>query len=468
MRQRTLNGDAADIEPCEDDDGAGLLCLETANGKGEAVLTSNQGEEVLDVLGGEGYGALNRSRTHTSARGVLAQVVDRRPLGSGDNQLILGFSHDRSRTRFRSSTELGALTDDRSVGGLGLIINQPDGTITPVSLIARTYYAGVFFSERFPVTSSVAVEGSLRWNEAKIDLDDQLGTALDGDHTFRRLNPGAKVTWTLGPAAAVRGTYAESSRAPTPAELSCADEKAPCSLTNFFVADPPLQQVIARTFELSGNGRLGAFEWLLAAYRATNEDDLQFVASHIRGRAFFRNIGQTRRQGIEATIGYRRGGLKARAGYAFTDATYRTALELSSPNHPQAGDGGVVQVEPGDRLPGVPRNRGMFTIDYDTGTSSIGADVQVASGQYLFGDEANLESQTDSYAVVNLHGSVRLVGPLMLFGEVRNLFDARYATFGALGDTEEVELTEAPGASDPRSLGPGAPRRFTFGLSARF
>ena len=52
--------------------------------------------------------------------------------------------------------------------------------------------------------------------------------------------------------------------------------------------------------------------------------------------------------------------------------------------------------------------------------------------------------------------------------EVRNVFDERYATFGAFGDTEEVELEEAPGATDPRSLGPGSPRRFTVGISARF
>ena len=468
LRQLTLNGDAADIEPCEDEDEASLLCLETADEDEEAVLTSTEGEEVADVLGGEGYGVLNRSRTRTKAGGILAQLVDRRPMGAGENRLIIGFSHDRSRTRFASSTELGALTDDRSVEGLGPTIAQPDGSITPVGLHATTRYTGLFLSERLPIGTAVTLDLGLRWNDARISLDDQLGTALDGSHQFDRLNPGARLTWTAGPAATFHAGYAESNRAPTPAELSCADEAAPCSLTNFFVADPPLKQVAARTFEVGGRGRLNGIEWTLTAYRAANEDDIQFVASATRGRAFFRNIGKTRRQGIEATLGYSKGPLAVRAGYAFTDATYRTGLLLNAPDNPQADEEGRIEVQSGDHLPGIPRHRALIGVEYDTDSWSLGGDVQAASGQFLFGDEGNLEPGTEGYVVANLRGSLRLVGPLSLFGEVRNVFDERYATFGAFGDTEEVELEEAPGATDPRSLGPGSPRRFTVGISARF
>src|SRR3546814_6221097 len=71
--------------------------------------------------------------------------------------------------------------------------------------------------------------------------------------------------------------YAQSNRAPTPAELSCADENAPCILANFFIADPPLKQVVAKSWEAGagGQGRWGGFrlEWLLSAYRTRNRDD---------------------------------------------------------------------------------------------------------------------------------------------------------------------------------------------------
>lgn len=468
LRQRTLNGDAADIEACDDEDDAGLLCLETADGEEEAVLVDDGGEQVSDVLGGGGYGVLNRSRTRTSAGGILAQLVDRRPLADSENVLVIGFSHDRSRTRFESATELGVLTEDRSVDGLGPVIAQPDGSIAPVSLAARTRYTGLFLSEHLPLGGGFAVAAGLRWNQARISLDDLIGTALDGSHGFQRLNPGVKVEWRSAGDITLRAGYAESNRAPTPAELSCADEDAPCSLTNFFVADPPLEQVVARSWELAGHGRAGRFDWLLAFYRTTNDDDIQFVASDTRGRAFFRNIGQTRRQGLEAAVSYRAGGLIVRAGYALTDATFRSPLLLNAPDNPQADENGQIAVVSGDRLPGIPRHRATASLDYDGRGWSVGGDLQAASGQYLFGDEANLEPRTRAYLIANLRGSVRLSGPISVFANIRNLFNRRYATFGAFGATDEIELEEAPGASDPRSLGPGAPRRFTIGLSAQW
>lgn len=468
LRQSTLNGDAADIEACDDGALAGLLCLETADEEEAAVLVGADGGTIADVLGGEGYGVLNRSRTRTGAQGLLVQFVDRRSFGGGGNQLVIGFSHDRSRTRFDSSTELGALNEQRSVDGLGPVVAQPDGSITPVSLVAHNRHTGLFLSNALPITAGLRVEVGLRWNDARIRLDDRIGTVLDGNHRFRRLNPALAVRWQASSALVLRLSYAETNRAPTPAELACADEAAPCSLTNFFVADPPLKQVVARTIEAEGHGTIGDLDWRLSAYRATNQDDIHFVASDTRGRAFFRNIGRTRRQGMEFILGYQRGGLNVRAGYALTDATFRTPLLLNAPDNPGANTEGQIEVGRGDQLPGSPRHRGLLSVDYDTGRWSLGGDVQAASGQYLFGDEANLERRTDSYFLANIRASVVIAGPIKLFGQVRNLFDKRYATFGAFGTSDEIELKEAPGASNPRSLGPGAPRRWSVGLTTRF
>ena len=53
--------------------------------------------------------------------------------------------------------------------------------------------------------------------------------------------------------------YSEANRAPTPAELSCASPAAPCSLTNFFVGDPDLKQVVAHTVEAGLRGKAEAW-----------------------------------------------------------------------------------------------------------------------------------------------------------------------------------------------------------------
>ncbi|MBA4755301.1 MAG: TonB-dependent receptor [Sphingobium sp.] len=473
---RSVNGDAADIEGCEEEDEAGLLCLETVGDtedeEEQAVLTDANGDPIADSLGGEGYGVLNRGRTATRAMGALVQLIDQRALGAGDNHLALGLSYDTSRTRFDTSTELGAMTEERSVEGLGPIIIQPDGAIAPVGLVAHTDYWGVFAQDRLPITPRLSAEIALRYNWARVVLQDQIGTALNGRHHFSRLNPGIEFDYELSDALALRAGYAESNRVPTPAELSCADENAPCSLTNFFIADPPLKQVVAKSWEAGAKGKaqLGGFavDWLLSAWRTDNRNDIQYVASEIRGRAYFRNIGSTRRQGVEATIRAQRGGLQAGLSYAFTDATYRAPLSLSSPANPTADEDGLIAVERGDRLPGIARHSATLNLDYAGQGWSIGGDVIARSGQYLVGDEGNDTPRLGGYAIVNLRASVDVVRGVSLFGEVRNALGRRYATFGTFSEVDEIELEEAPGASNPRAYGPGAPRRWQVGIRARF
>jgi outer membrane receptor protein involved in Fe transport len=475
-----LNGDAADIEECEDDPTREeLLCLESVGDDGDeeqALLIDSNGDTVDDVLDGGDYGVFNRGNIRSRSEGFLAQIIAEQDMGSRSNRLAFGVSYDASENDFAASTELGALTEDRSVEGLGVFIDQPDNAIAPVELKTRSRFWGVFASDTLPITETLTAEIGLRWNHARIVLEDQIGTALNGDHSFSRLNPGVELDWAVTPDVSLRAGYAESNRVPTEAELSCADENAPCSLANFFVADPPLDQVVAKTFELGASGRHRsggwAIDWLASAYRATNTNDIQFIASSIRGRGFFANIGETRRQGFEASLSAARGGFRLGASYAFIDGTFRLPATLSSPANPEANDEGEIEVAAGDRLTGIPRHSATLTADYEgrigTRTFAIGGDMIARSSQLLVGDEANQNPAVPGYVVFNLRGRVEVVRGVSLFGEVRNVFNREFATFGTFGEVDEVDLDEAPGASDPRAFGPGAPRRFTVGIAARF
>ena len=51
-----------------------------------------------------------------------------------------------------------------------------------------------------------------------------------------------------------------------------------------------------------------------------------------------------------------------------------------------------------------------------------------------------------------------------LFGAIANLFDRKYETFGAFSPTGEVPLSQAPGATNPRSLSPAPPRMLEGGV----
>ena len=99
---------------------------------------------------------------------------------------------------------------------------------------------------------------------------------------------------------------------------------------------------------------------------------------------------------------------------------------------------------------------------------AFGGDVIARSSQYLVGDEANLNAPVPGYAIVNVRASIDLIPGVALVGNVTNLFDRDYATFGTFSEVDEVELSEAPGASNPRAYGPGAPRRWTLGVQAKF
>ena len=54
----------------------------------------------------------------------------------------------------------------------------------------------------------------------------------------------AGFTYKINPNVSLYAGYAEANRAPTPAELTCADPAQPCLLQSFLVSDPNLQQVV--------------------------------------------------------------------------------------------------------------------------------------------------------------------------------------------------------------------------------
>ena len=477
QRSRALNGDAADIEACEDE--PGLLCLETeSEGEEESqVLTDRLGRPIRALADDPTYAVFNRGALRSRAFGVLAQITDRRPLLGGSNVLTIGTSLDHGRSAFAASTTLGTLDDTRGVQDAGPVIAQADNAIAPVSVITRNLYAGFFAAETLPLGPNLRLEAGLRFNLAAIKLEDQIGTALDGRHQFTRLNPGLELDWDAAPGLSLRAGYAETNRAPTPAELSCADPEAPCSLANFFVADPPLRQVVARTWELGAAGRSTAggwrLEWLASAYRADSRDEIRRVAAGVRGRAYFQNLGDARRQGIELSFTGTRGGLRVGANYAFSDATNRSLVRMAAHANPAADADGAITVRPGDRLPGVPRHIANLNLDYAGKAGSwrrfsVGGTLAARSGQILLGDESNRAAPVPGYVVVDLRGRIELLREVALFGEVRNVLNRRYATFGTFGEIGEVALAEAPNAASPRFLGPGAPRRWTIGIRRGF
>ncbi len=468
LLQKVYNGNVPNLSPCND--GSGFLC------EAPGVFgTDRNGNPIPDFLNGGPYSDLDQQSTNTNGYGASLQVTNRDQLFGHPNQLIAGFSFDGAQTLFSASTQIGGLSlSDRVFAGPGITIDQADGSIAPVRVGISNAYYGAFFTDTLDFTSQLSGNVAGRFNLAQIDLNDQLGSALTGNHTYSRFNPAGGLTYKILPALTVYASYADANRAPTPAELTCSSAASPCSLANFFTGDPNLQQVVSHTIEAGLRSQFQPFEGAtlssnIAYYRSTLNNDILFVNSPIQGRAFFQNVGTTLRQGVDIGVQLKTDRLLAWIAYSYIDATFQTGFTASSNNNPGADANGNIQIQPGNHLSGIPANLGKLGVDYKvTDAWTVGGTGIAGSGQYLFGDEANLTPKTPPYFVLNLHTSYQISKNLQLFGLIENAFNVRYYTFGTFSPTSSVFIAQAPGATNPRSYSPAAPIAGTVGVRLTF
>jgi iron complex outermembrane recepter protein len=454
---RTFNGDDTDYDECEADDVDELLCEE--DGDGDPVV--DQFGRFVPVDDDELDGTNNTSRTRTRGWGGGVQATVTRPLAGKENYFVTGVSVDGARSRYDSDTELARLTDDRGTIGSGLMDSQ-----AAVRLHTTVRHTGVYVADFFTVAPRLTISGSARYNHSAIDLRDQLGDDLNGDHRFSRFNPAAGITYVLPRSLTVYGSFSMASRVPTPSELSCADPEDPCRLPNAFVADPPLEQVVARTWEGGLRLESSRVNWSASLFRTANRDDLIFISSGaLTNQGHYENIGDTLRRGIELSIfGTAARAVRWTAAYTYLRATFESPLTLSSPNHPDE-DAGEIEVEAGATIPSVPRHNFKADVSVTAGRATIGAALSALSSHYLRGDEANLLSPVDGSTTVSLSGAVTLHRHARLVGRITNLFNNDAASFGLLGEADEV-LGDA--FDDPRFLSPNAPRAAWVGVEFSF
>jgi outer membrane receptor protein involved in Fe transport len=472
FRQKTVDGNPTETEPCGAD--PALLCFNDdtspANGlNGVQLANPFPADAVL--------GQIDRTTTRSTTTGATLQATNTDQLFGHNNQFMVGTSFDSGVTRFGASAELGTIGSNYVVNGSGIFLG-PSGTpvsIGPVSLRATNQYTGLYALDTFDVTDAFSISGGGRFNHASIKLEDQIGTALNGSHTFSRFNPMIGGTYKITPGLTAYAGYSEANRAPTPLELACADPARPCLIAAFLIADPPLKQVVSRTVEAGFRGtkelNIGTLGWKVGAFRATNADDILAIPSpELQGFGYFQNVGRTRRQGIEAQVNLTSKTLQLYASYALVDARFLDTLQVGS-NSPFADADGNVQIVPGNRIPAIPRNRVKLGIDYSvTDAFKVGGDALFVGSQYFAGDESNQAARLPGYSVFNLHASYQINKTFQIYGRVDNILDNRFATYGTFFDTGDVPNFANGGAqfTDARSVSPARPRAFYAGLKATF
>ena len=404
-------------------------------------------------------------------------MVFKQPLWAMSNQLVVGLDYERGRVNYSSVLEASYLVPFSDDPGYSFLtaantgINVPNGTLGVHIANAND---GLYLTDTLSLTDKLAVTLSGRYNHTRTAITDTGGNNpdLDGAHTFHRFNPAAGLTYQFRPALNFYGSYTESTRAPTPVELTCASPSAPCRLPNDFVADPDLNQVVARHVETGLRGNLdapwnGKLRWQVGLFRTTNQQDILFQATGgaQSNEGFFANVGDTRRQGAEVSLSGNAfdDRLDWYANYTHLDATFRSEFAESSTNNPYADPvTGLIQVNKGDRIPGIPRQALKLGADYKiTSELTAGGDVVYNSARYLRGDESNQIRPVGGYAVANLRASYRFNEHITVFARIENIFDRRYYNFGVLGNATDIY----PDFTDPRFLSPGPPRGAWIGLA---
>ena len=468
FQQHVVNGNSPDDTPC--DDGSNLLC------QGPGMPSTTRGGAAIPAFLGNNapYSELDVNTTNTNGYGAAAQVTDTGTLFGLKNHLVAGASFDGAQTEFSATAFIGGLTPlTRVYIGPGVVIDEPGANI-PVRVAISDAYAGGFASDTLSLTHGLAATLSGRFNFAETNLQDQGGGDLTGNHAYARFNPAAGLTETVAPWLTVYAGYAEADRAPTPAELSCAGPQNSCSLANFFVGDPDLKQVVAHTLEAGLRGHFDVVDgarlgYDISLFHTDSDDDIVFINSVTLNRAFFANVGQTRRQGGSARADLKLDRVSAYVAYTYTDATFQTGYVESGGSNPDADANGNITVRPGAELPGVPRSIIKFGVDGSlTAAWNAGLDGQYQSGQYLFGDEANLAPRLPGFFVLNVHTTYNITPQLQAFANVQNVADRHYDTYATFSPTSSVFLAQAPNATNPRSYSLAEPLGFFGGVRFKF
>jgi outer membrane receptor protein involved in Fe transport len=471
----SLNGDDSDYEEC--DFGGETLCEEDEEDDSLTPVDFvgfDEGTPFSDITQtidpDDVDGTLNDGATDNTSYGFATQLIHITSFDNFEQEFVFGLGMDKADINFNSNTQFGILNndsadDDRSVSPTGIFDSK-----SQVRLDVTTEQQYIFASYSMAFEHGLTLNIAGRYNNSHIIMDDLIDDgegSLDGNHKFNRFNPAVGLNYEINNEFTAKLSYSESSRVPSPAELSCADEDDPCKLPNGFVADPPLEQVVAKTVEASLQYNTDSVAAIATVFSTKTVDDIIFQqAGSTSSEGYFVNIDKVQRQGVELAYSVAFEDIYIGTSYNYLKATFESPFVSFSPVNPL---GANRQVTPGDVIPGQPQHQIKLHTDWTINQQmSVGAELIYASDSYYRGDEANENKKIPSYSFVNAYFSYQINSQLNLSAKVNNLFDREYETFGTYGEADEVLEDFYPDVEEPYFVGPSRPRSLSVSVNYKF
>ena len=421
-------------------------------------------------------GEFNNSKTRQNGSGLglnLSKILD-------NHQITAGLTFDQSTVSYRATE-----TEDCEVNAIRKGICDDDSETedsAKVSGNSKTY--SLFASDTAEVTDKIFVTGSLRYNHTKVsntlstpnEVTEELEAQPKETFKYTKLNPAIGVSAKLDNGVNVFANASQGNRVPTVIELGCADRDNPCLLPTGLQADPYLEQVTSRTYEIGARGRIGQGFGIVSVYNTDNKDDIIFVSTDVNsGEGFFTNFGKTRNQGVDLQIVQEFDNVRLTGTYSYLEATYEENGLLFGERS--------VQARPGMRIPGIPENVFRLGVDWTPqDTLKIGVTLIATSDLVTQGNEDGLiggdddvvarDASVDGYQLVNLNMRYEQSNNLTIFARITNLFDEKYETYGAMAESVFTRngsfVDDDEGPTVNRFVAPGAPRGILVGLNYSF
>lgn len=332
----TLNGDA-ELESEYETDDMGLS--RSTNGRymiGGEFETDDDGRLEVEA-------ETRTTRTKQDKYGVSAQLTFTDDLFGYNNHLVTGVNFETSLIGFTQ----GEYEDTGFVGDTRVVNTQNrDEFEQNTDLQGRTKTAGLYAVDTLSLNDQWHVTGGLRYNYTEIDNKDRRADQDEGSLTekasYARVNPTIGLTYKPTDNYQTYASYSESNRAPTSIELGCSNPEIACTLPTQMADDPPLDDIVSKTYEVGAAGRLtGDVKWNAAIYHAMNHDDIHFINQNAQnGLGYFDNVGRTRRDGLDLGVSgkglfggdfFGQGNKISWSGsYGYVHATYDSDLTLVS------------------------------------------------------------------------------------------------------------------------------------------
>lgn len=304
----------------------------------------------------------------------------------------------------------------------------------------RVDSTGVYLQAKYQLNDDFALSAGLRYDELTFEINDHF--LADGDDSgeidFEELTPSAGLNYNLGQHV-LFGTFSRSFETPTTTELANPDSGGGFNQS--------LVPQLADNYEIGIKGERDGMFYEVSLFHIDLTDELvPFELPGSPGRTFYRNAGESERDGIETAVSWRHdSGFGADLSYTYSDFTFEEFIDENGNDLS------------GAELPGLPRHFGYAGVSYQA-ESGLFARLEAFYSGDLYADSANM-TEVDSYVVTNFRASHEfqsgnwLVRPY--FG-VNNLFDERYFS--------NIRINAFGG----RFYEPAPDRNFYAGVDVRF